>query len=118
LNSTPEEEEAEAQGVAHRAAFSTVMPEPAEGWRNSYDARDYPEMAEAHNAAHDAVAGISLGGSEVYGKAWTAADDAFRDWVTQGKHISGYESHVPRWSENTVKNVAAGGSPDNPRQRA
>ncbi len=51
-------EKGEAAGIAHRAAFLTVCPEPEGGWRNSYDVSDEPELAAAHTAAHRAIKAI------------------------------------------------------------
>ncbi len=102
-----EEERGEAAGIAHRAAFLTVCPEPEDGFRNSYS---YPDpLATAHDEAHRAMDDYPAApkGYLAYLAAWAA----IADWDMDGRPIDGYESHIPRLSQSSP---SAG---DNPRQR-
>jgi len=108
-------EKGEAAGIAHRAAWATVCPEPPEGWRNSYDVRYDPELAAAHTAAHQAMDDYPTRDFDCdLGRAYNDAWWGIKDWADSGRYISGYEAHVPRLSEASVDHPSPG---DNPRQR-
>ncbi len=104
-------EKGEAAGIAHRAAYLTVCPEPPEGWRNSYS---YPDpLAAAHLAAHRAMSDYPdwWWGEEA---ACKAAWMAIARWEQAGRQLLGYEHHVPRLSAASVEHPSPA---DNPRQR-
>ena len=97
------DENGPAAGLAHDAAWSTVMLRPAEGWRNSYDPTTDPAMHQAHLAAHRALGGF-LGEcdktpDEYGGPPWFAAINALAAWDRAGRpELAAYEVFVPRRS--------------------
>jgi len=108
-----DDEKGEAAGIAHRAAFLTVRPEPEDGFRNSYS---YPDpLATAHDEAHRAMddyPGLpGLPDDFPAALDYAAAWDAIAGWDEAGRPVVGYEAHVPRLSQ------AAPSAGDNPRQR-
>lgn len=84
-------EKGEAAGIAHRAAYLTVCPEPPEGWRNSYS---HDLLMVAHMAAHRALKVYPDGGLVVAGSAYASAWAAIAFWDRTGRPILGQHPAV------------------------
>ena len=96
-----DEEEGRAYGLAHDAAWSTVMLRPEEGWRNSYNDHAAPALAAAHTAAHTAMdvfadRPMAEGYVAEDQRAYLAALNALRAWAAAGRPaLVRYEVFIP-----------------------